>query len=94
MNMIVSFKHRGLEQFFESGTTRGIQADRAKRIRLILARLNAAMSPQDMNLPGLFLHELAGQRKGTWAVRVSGNWRITFTFYGVDAGDVDLEDYH
>jgi toxin HigB-1 len=92
--MIVSFKHRGLEQFFESGTTQGIQASHAKRIRLILARLDAATSPQDMNLPGLVLHELAGQRKGTWTVRVSGNWRITFTFEGVDACDVDLEDYH
>ena len=92
--MIVSFKHRGLEQFFESGTTRGIQEKHAKRTRMILARLNAATSPQDMNLPGLVLHELAGQRKGTWSVRVSGNWRITFTFDGVDACDVDLEDYH
>jgi toxin HigB-1 len=92
--MIVSFKHRGLEQFLELGTIRGIQAIHAKRIRLILARLNAATSPQDMNLPGLVLHELAGQRKRTWAVRVSGNWRITFTFDGVDACDVDLEDYH
>ncbi|MFM7474977.1 MAG: type II toxin-antitoxin system RelE/ParE family toxin [Microcystis aeruginosa] len=92
--MIVSFKHRGLEQFFESGTTRGIQANHAKRIRLILARLSVAISPQDMNLPGLVLHELTGQRKGTWTVRVSGNWRITFTFDGVDACDVDLEDYH
>ena len=92
--MIVSFKHRGLEQFFESGTTRGIQANHAQRIRLILARLSAATSPQDMNLPGSVLHELAGQRKGTWTVRVSGNWRITFTFDGVDACDVDLEDYH
>ena len=71
--MIVSFKHRGLERFFESGTTRGIQAKHAKRIRMILARLNAATSPQDMNSPGLILHELTGQRKGTWSVRVSGN---------------------
>ncbi|MFM7788522.1 MAG: type II toxin-antitoxin system RelE/ParE family toxin, partial [Microcystis panniformis] len=55
--MIVSFKHRGLERFFESGTTRGIQANHAQRIRLILARLSAATSPQDMNLPGLVLHE-------------------------------------
>jgi toxin HigB-1 len=92
--MIVSFKHRGLEQFFESGTTRGIQSKHAKRIRIILARLNAATAPQDMNLPGLILHELAGQRLGTWAVRVSGNWRITFTFDDDDACDVDLEDYH
>lgn len=92
--MIVSFNHRGLEQFFESGTTRGIQATHVKRIRLILASLSAATSPQDMNLPGLFLHELSGQRKGTWALRVSGNWRITFTFDGVDVCDVNLEDYH
>ncbi len=92
--MIVSFKHRGLERFFESGTTRGIQAKHANRIRIILARLSAATSPQDMNLPGLTLHELTGQRKGTWSVKLSGNWRITFTFDGVDAYDVDLEDYH
>jgi toxin HigB-1 len=92
--MIVSFKHRGLERFFESGTTRGLQAKHVNRIRMILARLSAATSPQDMNLPGLVLHELTGQRKGTWSMRVSGNWRITFTFDGVDAYDVNLEDYH
>ena len=92
--MIVSFKHRGLERFFESGTTRGLQAKHVNRIRMILARLSAATSPQDMNLPGLVLHELTGQRKGTWSVSVSGNWRITFTFDGVDAYDVNLEDYH
>ena len=92
--MITNFKHRGLKQFFESGNTRGIQAEQAKRIRLILARLNAATCPQDMNLPGLVLHELVGQRQGTWSVRVSGNWRITFTFNGVDAENVNLEDYH
>ena len=92
--MITSFKHRGLRRFFESGTTRGIQATQAGRIRLILGRLNASMNPQDMNLPGLHLHELSGRRKGMWSVRVSGNWRITFRFEGPDACDVDLEDYH
>jgi toxin HigB-1 len=91
--MIVGFKHRGLERFFESGTTRGIQAKHVKCIRMILARLSAATSPQDMNLPGLVLHELTGQRKGTWSMSVSGNWRITFAFDGVDACDVNLEDY-
>jgi toxin HigB-1 len=92
--MIVSFKHGGLERFFESGTTQGLQAKHVNRIRMILARLSAATSPQDMNLPRLVLHELTGQRKGTWSVSVSGNWRITFTFDGVDAYDVNLEDYH
>ncbi len=47
-----------------------------------------------MNLPGLFLHELKGKDQGRWSVRVSGNWRITFSFDGVDATDVDYEDYH
>ena len=92
--MITSFKHRGLRRFFESGTTRGIQATQAGRIRLILGRLNASMNPQDMNLPGLHLHELSGRRKVMWSVRVSGNWRTTFRFEGPDACDVDLEDYH
>jgi proteic killer suppression protein len=92
--MIVSFKHRGLEKFFESGTLRGIQSTQANRIRMILARLNAATSAQDMNLPGLALHELTGQRQRTWSVKVSGNWRITFIFEGVDVYNVNLEDYH
>jgi len=92
--VIAGFKHRGLKRFFESGTARGIQAQQANRIRLILARLNASHGPQDMNLPGLHLHELAGQRKGTWSVRVSGNWRMMFRFEGPDGYDVDLEDYH
>ena len=92
--MIASFKHRGLERFFTAGTTRGIQAQQSSRIRLILARLDAAMEPRDMNLPGLFLHELSGRRKGVWSVRVTGNWRITFQFSGPDAINVDLEDYH
>jgi len=92
--MVASFKHRGLKRLFDSGTPRGIQASQAKKIRLILARLNASVQPQDMNLPGLYLHELTGKRKGTWSVRVSGNWRITFRFEGPDAYDVDLEDYH
>jgi proteic killer suppression protein len=92
--MIASFKHRGLRRFFETGTTRGIQAAQANRIRLILGRLHASTNPQDMNLPGLYLHELSGRRKGTWSVRVSGNWRMIFRFDGPDACDVDLEDYH
>jgi proteic killer suppression protein len=92
--MIASFRHRALKRFFETGSTKGISADHVSKIQLILARLNASVSPQDMNLPGLFLHELTGNRKGTWSVRVSGNWRITFKFQKPDAYDVNLEDYH
>jgi len=92
--MIRSFKHKGLARFFQSGTTAGIQSVHVKRLRLILGRLNAATSPYDMNLPGLRLHELIGNRVGTWSVTVSGNWRVTFCFDGEDAEVVNYEDYH
>ena len=91
--MIRSFKHKGLARFFETGSRSGIQAQHAERLRLILGRLHAATSPKDMSLPGLRLHPLKGARKGTWAVWVSGNWRVTFIFVGVDADVVNYEDY-
>ena len=92
--MIRRFRHKGLATFFETGSRAGIQTQRAERLRLILGRLSAATSPRDMALPGLKLHRLGGDRKGTWAVSVSGNWRITFEFAGKDADAVDHEDYH
>jgi proteic killer suppression protein len=92
--VIRRFKHKGLARFFETGAKSGIKPQHGERLRLILARLSAATSPQDMALPGLKLHQMKGDRKGTWAVSVSGNWRITFTFIDKDADDVDYEDYH
>lgn len=92
--MIKQFKHSGLEKYFLRGTKSGIQAKHAERIHLILGRLHASIKPQDMNLPGLELHELRGRRKGIWSVKVSGNWRITFKFDGPDAINVNYEDYH
>ena len=91
---ILKFRHKGLERFFLRGTTAGIQAKHARRLRLILGRLNVARESRDMGLPGLDLHPLRGGRKGTWAVSVSGNWRITFAFSGPDVVNVDYEDYH
>ena len=92
--MIREFKHKGLEKFFLTGSKAGIQAAQAGKLRLILGRLNASTSPRDMNLPGLYWHELKGDRQGTWSVRVTGNWRITFKFDGPDAIAVHYEDYH
>ena len=83
-----------MERFFTKGTTAGIQAKHAGRLRLILGRLNVAAEPRDMDLPGLRLHQLKGRRKGTWAVAVSGNWRVTFRFTGRDVEAVDYQDYH
>jgi len=93
LGMIQSFKHKGLERFFKTGKKSGIQAKYADRLQLILGRLNASTSPSDMDLPGLYLHQLAGDRKETWSVRVSGNWRVTFRFNGEHAEVVDYEDY-
>ena len=91
---ITSFRHKGLERFFTTGSAAGVQARHAKRLRLLLGRLNVAATPRDMNLPGLRLHELRGSRKGTWAVNVSGNCRITISVVGKDIPNVDYEDYH
>jgi len=91
--MIRSFKHKGLEQFFKTGRKSRIQSNHAKRLQLILGRLNASVAPEDMNLPGLFLHQLTGSRADIWSVRVSGNWRITFRFNGEHAEIVNYEDY-
>lgn len=92
--MIRSFKHKGLAEFFRSGSTAGIQSTHANRLRLILGRLHAATTPRDMDLPGLRLHELVGNRAGTWSVNVNANWRVTFIFVGEDAEIVHYEDYH
>ena len=92
--MIRSFKHKGLERFFLTAAKSGIRPEQAERLRLILAQLQAAVTPKDMALPGLKLHQLKGNRKGSWSVTVSGNGRVTFSFAGKDADDVDYEDYH
>lgn len=91
---ILGFRHKGLERFFLRGTVAGIQAKHVRKLRLILGRLNVAVEPRDMALPGLDLHPLKGNRRGRWAVSVSGNWRVTFRFSGADVEDVDYEDYH
>ena len=92
--MIRSFRHKGLRRFFESSDRRGVPPESADRLRRMLDRLEAATVPEDMNLPGYKFHPLGGDRKGAYAVTVTGNWRITFRFDGEDVIDVDLEDYH
>jgi proteic killer suppression protein len=92
--MIKSFRHKGIERFFRENDPRGIQAQHGGRIERILSLLDEASSPEQLNIPGMFLHPLKGERKGEWAMTVSGNWRITFGFDGEDVIVVNLEDYH
>lgn len=92
--MIIGFRHKGLETFYRTGSTRGIQAAHASKLRRILALLDVAKGPQDMNAPGYKLHPLKGDLSDHWSVWVNGNWRVTFRF--TDAGPelVDYQDYH
>jgi proteic killer suppression protein len=92
--MIQKFKHKGLKQLFELGGVEGVNSQHVIRLRKILALLETAETLEDMDLPGLRLHPLKGNRKGTWAVKVSGNWRITFKIQNGDVFDVNYEDYH
>ena len=92
--MITKFKHKGLKKLFESGIVSGVQPQHKTRLRRILALLETTGTIEDMDLPGLKLHELKGNRKGTYAVNVSGNWRVTFEIIDGDVIDVNYEDYH
>jgi len=92
--MIQKFKHKGLKQLFETGSSAGINLQHKTRLRQILALLETAETLDDMDLPGLNLHELKGKRKGSWSMKVSGNWCVTFKLQNGDAFDINYEDYH
>jgi len=92
--MIVSFRHKGLKIFFETGDVSKIQPNHAQKLRLILSRLQDSHDIKDMNLPGLNLHSLSGDFKNFWAVSVNGNWRLIFKFENGEASFVDYLDYH
>jgi len=92
--MIKSFRHKGLEDFFYTGTWKGINSEHSQRLARILDRLDASVTVKDMDLPGFRLHKLKGKAKNIWSVWVSGNWRITFYFKHRDAYVVDYGDYH
>jgi toxin HigB-1 len=92
--MIVSFRHKGLQKYFETGSLAGIQTVHAKRLKMQLAALETAHVVDDMDIPGFRLHRLKGDAKGRWSVAVSGNWRMTFEFVNGNAYVLDYEDYH
>ncbi len=92
--MIKSFRHKGLQRFFETGSRAGIQSAHATRLRLQLAALDQAVRAEDMAAPAWRLHPLKGELKGYWSVTVSGNWRMIFVFEEHDVILVDYLDYH
>ena len=92
--MIKSLKHRGLKRLYEKGGRSGIRADQVETVERILTLLDAASTPQALDLPRYHLHPLKGDMKGYWAVTVRANWRIIFKFEDGNAVDVELIDYH
>ena len=92
--MIVSFKHKGLENFYNTGTKRGIQANHENRLRMQLAALDSAQNIKDCDLPGYNLHQLKGNKSTIWSVSVNGNWRLTFEFIENNIYILNYEDYH
>jgi proteic killer suppression protein len=92
--MIRSFRHKGVEHFFKTGSKAGIQPKHATKLALQLDLLDTVKTPQQMNVPAWKLHALHGDLAGHWAIWVNGNWRLTFTFQGEHAELVDYQDYH
>lgn len=92
--MIRSFRHKGLERFFKTGSKTGINAAFASKLTKQLSTLDAANDVKQMGIPSWKLHPLQGELSDYWAVSVNGNWRLTFRFIGEDAEVVDLQDYH
>ena len=92
--MIQSIRHKGLKRLYEDDDPRGVAGEHVAKLRDILARLDAASSVGDMDLPGLRLHPLKGELQGLWAVTVRANWRVIFRFAGQNVVDVDYVDYH
>jgi len=92
--MIISFRHKGLEVFYRTGSARGIQTVHAAKLNIILSMLDAATGPEDLRLPGLRLHPLKGDMQQHWTIWVNANWRVTFRFVGTDVELVDYQDYY
>ena len=92
--MILSFRHKGLKKFFDTGSTAGIQAKHKVRLRMQLAALDTATCLDDIDVPGYKLHPLKGKRSTEYAITVNGNWRLVFEFRDGNVHILNYEDYH
>ena len=92
--MIRSIRHKGLKRLYEDDDPRGVIPAHVEKLRDILDALDTSLAIEDMDLPGLRLHQLKGELKGLWAVTVRANWRVVFRFSDSDAFEVDYLDYH
>jgi proteic killer suppression protein len=91
---ITSFKHKGLEAFYKTGSHKGINADHTKKLALIFESIKSANDIDALNIPAFRLHQLKGDRAGVWSITIRANWRLTFMINGNDCHLLDYEDYH
>ena len=92
---IGGFRHKGLKRLYEADEARGVRADLASKLKVILHAIEQAQRIEQVaKLPGWRLHPLKGGRRGEWSLWVTGNFRLTFRVDGDDVNDIDLEDYH
>lgn len=94
VDVIMGFRHKGLEGFYRTGSKRGINAAHADKLSRILGALDVAQIPQDLAIPAFRTHAPKGELGGNWSIGVSGNWRVTFRFVGTEVELVDYQDYH
>ena len=92
--MIKSFKHKGLEKFYSTGSAKGIQTKHSKKLRMQLIALDTSQEIKDIDIPGYRLHQLKGNHKSLWSITVNANWRLTFEFSDGNVYIVNYEDYH
>jgi toxin HigB-1 len=91
-----SIRHKALRNFAETGKAKGLPGNVVERLRDMLAYISAAGSVEELKVPPNYgAHELTGDRKGTWSLTVTKNWRMTFWVNAQgNIEDLDLEDYH
>ena len=90
--MIKSFKHKGLENFYKNGSTKGIQGKHKIKLKQLLMILDAMTSTEDLKAPFLRLHKLQGKMQNLYSITVQANWRLTFEFND-DTQNVYILDY-
>lgn len=93
-NMIKSFKHKGLENFYKTGSLKGIQAIHQDKLNSLLAILNTMTTTDDLKLPSLRFHQLQGDKMNLYSITVQANWRLTFEFENENVYILDYTDYH
>lgn len=94
---IRSFVHKGLKRLYLQDSPKGLPPDAVDKIRKILAFLQDMGDAEELRaIPTWKVHAMTGDRKGTWSLHVTRNWRITFRIDAAEAEiyDLDYEDYH